>query len=81
MKKHVDDIDDLELSIELFRSLMTSILGAFSQFRPDVGFISGLEKITAQFLLVFLPYQNFEDDDFTTVGVEFEIFKLLCTLT
>lgn len=81
IRKHIDDIEDHEIPPDVFKSVLTSVLGAYSEFRPDVGFIAGLEKIAAHFLLIFLPYQNFETEDFSLEGIEYEIFKLLCTLT
>jgi len=56
IRKHIDDIEDHEIPPDVFKSVLTSVLGAYSEFRPDVGFITGLEKIAAHFLLIFLPY-------------------------
>jgi hypothetical protein len=56
MNKHIDDLEDLQIEPEMWKELITSVLGAYSQHRPDIGFMSGLEKLTAQILMVYLPY-------------------------
>jgi hypothetical protein len=54
--KHKDDIEDHEINPQVFQDVMIVILGAYCTYRQDIGFMSGLEKITAQFLLIYLPY-------------------------
>ena len=47
MEKHADELDENDIDKDDFKDLLVSILGGYAQYRPDIGFISGLEKLTA----------------------------------
>ena len=59
---------------------MIDVLGTFSFYRPDIGFLSGLEKILAHIILVFLPFQELDSSDFNIEGLENQIFTLFSNM-
>ena len=59
---------------------MIDVLGTFSIYRSDIGFLAGLEKILAQILIVFLPYQELDSSNFNIEGLENQIFTLFSNL-
>jgi hypothetical protein len=44
------------------QDLICNVVGSFCLYRPDIGFISGTEKIVAQFAMVFWPRFNSDEN-------------------
>ncbi|TNV86137.1 hypothetical protein FGO68_gene12617 [Halteria grandinella] len=81
VKQRSDDLEDQGIDQETFKDILQSILRCFSIYRPDIGFVSGLEKVTAHILMLFLPFQNYEQEDFSFDSLEAEVFTYLASLT
>ena len=72
----------VEYDIEevLFFEMIIDILGIFSIYRPDIGYMAGLEKILGNLLIVYIPYQDTKSNDFNKDAFENEIFSLLSNI-
>jgi hypothetical protein len=51
--------------------LVCSVVGGFCLYRPDIGFISGLEKIATQFALIYMQRICFEEEEPFQENLEF----------
>ncbi|CDW84270.1 tbc1 domain family member 12-like [Stylonychia lemnae] len=82
IKKNKSQIEKYEIDEEYFKECMLVILGVFSIYRPDIGFIKGLDRILAQLLYINLPYYRLDQDHevFDIDQIQFQIFDLFCDL-
>ncbi len=67
----IDLIKQKNFSPDNFLDLMIELLELFCLYRPDIGYVRGLDKIMAQILLVFIG----ESKDLV-----FDTFSLFCNL-
>ncbi len=69
------------IDIELMQELLSNVLGSFSFYRPDIGFISGLEKLCSLFAMIFMANISFDSLDNNFEALEFKLFSILANLT
>jgi Rab-GTPase-TBC domain len=74
-------LEENGIDSELFLELLCNVLGSFSFYRPDIGFISGLEKICSLFALIFMSNLSFDSLDNNFEALEFKLFSFLANQT